>query len=468
MTTASLEVSDTDASARLPVSLLLASALLWLVVSGALALLSFAQTLSPGFLADCAALTYGHTRALQETALVYGWIANAGLGIALWLLARLGGAPLRSINWATAGTIFWNLGVALGLVGIALGDGRSIPFLRLPHFVQPLLLVAFGAIAVPGIFAWTGRNRPLPFAAQWYAVAALFLFPWLFSAAQVMLIWAPVRGVLQAVVAGWFTQGAWTLWIAPLALAPAYYLVPKITGRVIPSYDFAALSFWTLLVVGGWTGGRHLIGGPVPAWIASMAIVSCALLTFHYVVVAINLRGAFRGGSFALNFVAAGLAAYVLGGFADAATAMRSVAVATQFTWIAQAQTTLALTGAFTLIATGAIYFLVPRLADKPWPSTPLIRAHYAAALIGLIGLVLGLAGAGLMQGRDLNNAAVSFADIAAHTRPWLLVAAASQALLLVGNLVLAFHFARLVVAKPAVPAAPQLRQPPAMEASVS
>jgi len=83
-----------------------------------------------------------------------------------------------------------------------------------------------------------------------------------------MLLWVPVRGTLQAVVAGWYHQSAWSLWLAPLALSGAYYIVPKITGRVIPNYFFwTMLSFWTLVFVGAWTGGRHLVGGPVPAWI---------------------------------------------------------------------------------------------------------------------------------------------------------------------------------------------------------
>ncbi len=462
------EVTEIDATARWPISLLVASALSWLLVSGALALVSLAQSLNPAFLADCPAFTFGHVRYLQESAFIYGWVANAGFAIALWILGRLGGSPLRSLNWAVAGAVFWNLGVTLGLVGIVLGDGTSVALLHLPRYVQPLLLVAFGAIAVPGVLAWTGRDRATTFAAQWYAVAALFLFPWLFSAAQVMLMWAPVRGVLQAITAGWFVQGAWTLWIAPLALAAAYYLVPKITGRVIPNYDFAPLSFWTLLVVGGWTGGRHLIGGPVPAWVPSMAIVSCSLLLFHYLVTALNLRGAFGQRSLTLKFIAFGLTAYLLGGLADAVTAMRTVAQFTQFTWIPQAQSQLALNGAFSMIAFGAIYFLMPRLKLSPWPSTALIRTHYVAALLGTIGLVAALATAGYVQGTDLANASVSFADIAAHTRPWLLAAAAAQALLLVGNLFLALNFARLCFAKSAAPAANLFRQPAVMEASVS
>jgi len=405
---------------------------------------------------------------LQETAFIYGWVANSGLAIALWILGRLGGAPLRSLNWTVVGTLFWNLGVTIGLVGIMFGDGTSLTFLHLPSYVQPLLLVAFGAIAVPGVLAWAGRKHKLPFAAQWYAVAALFLFPWLFSAAQAVLIWLPLRGVLQAIAAGWFVQSAWTLWIAPLALAAAYYLVPKISGRVLPSYDFASLSFWTLLVVGGWTGGRHLIGGPVPAWVPTVASVSCALLTFHYIVTAINLNGAFRHRSITLRFVAFGLAAYVIGGFADAVTALRSVAEFTQFTWVSQAQSQLALNGAFSMIVFGAIYFLMPRISNRPWPSTTLIRAHYAAAGIGTAGLVISLVVAGVVQARDLGDAAVSFADIAAHTRIWLEIAAVMQALLLVGNLALTFHFARMLVAKSVVPTTDLFRQPPAMEASVS
>jgi cytochrome c oxidase cbb3-type subunit 1 len=468
MTTASSEISEIDANARFPLSLLLGSALLWLVLSGLLALLSFAQNLDPALLADCPYFTFGRTRALQETAFVYGWVANAGFAVSLWLLGRLGGSPLRSLNWVTVGASFWNIAVTVGLVGIALGDGSSIPFLHIPAYVQPLLLFSFGAIAVSGVLAWTGRAHRITFAAQWYAVAALFLFPWLFSAAQAILVWLPIRGTLQAVAAGWFMQGAWTLWIAPMALGAAYYLVPKISGRVIPSYDFAALSFWTLLVVGGWTGGRHLIGGPVPAWIASLAIVSCGLLIFHYVVTAINLRGAFGHRSLALKFIAFGLVAYVIGGVADAATAMRSVAQFTQFTWVSQAQTQLALSGAFSMIVFGAIYFFVPRIYNQAWPSTALIRGHHVAAFLGTIVLVVALAMAGYVQGRDLADAGISFTDISNHTRPWLLVAAAAQALLVLGNVILAFHFARIVFTKPALVAKNLFSQPPAMEASVT
>ncbi|MEO6873592.1 MAG: cbb3-type cytochrome c oxidase subunit I, partial [Opitutaceae bacterium] len=427
------EVTEIDTTARWPLLLLLGFALVWLVVSGLLSLVNLVQVHTPGFLADCPLFTYGRTQAMQESALIYGWAVNAGLAAGLWILARLGGSPLRSLNWTVAGALFWNLALALGLVGIATGDGLVHAWFHLPGYVLPIMLLAYGAIAVPGVLAWTGRRHQMTFAAQWYAVAALFLFPWIFSAAQMMLVFAPARGVLQAVIANWFMQGAWTFLLAPLALASAYYLVPKISGRVIPSYEFAIHSFWILLVFGGWTGARHLVGGPVPVWIPSLAVVTSVVLLFHYLVVALNLRGAFGGSGVVLKFIAFGLSAYVVGGLVDAATAMRSVAVITQFTFFSVAQVHLALDGALSMMLLAAVYFMVPRITGRAWPSGAMVRAHLVAAAIGFVGLVVTLAVAGLIQGHDLANPAVSFADIAAHVRPWLLAATAAQAVWLFG-----------------------------------
>jgi hypothetical protein len=219
MSTDSNDSTAIDTHSRGPLLLLLGSGVLWLVISGVLALIASIQLHTPTFLADCAWLTFGRVQALRETAFVYGWLANAGLALGLWIAVRLGGEVMRAGNWVVVGTLFWNLGVSLSLVGIAAGDAAGHTFFQIPSYAQPLLLVAYGAIGVAGVLAWAGRRRETGFASQWYVFAALFLFPWLFSVAQVTLVWLPVRGVLQTIVAGWFTQGVYSLWLAPLALA---------------------------------------------------------------------------------------------------------------------------------------------------------------------------------------------------------------------------------------------------------
>lgn len=470
-TNASAEVTAIDTAARWPLLLLLCSAIKWLVLSGVLALIASIQLVQPTFLADCSWFTHGRVVAMQESIFIYGWGANAGLALALWILGRLGGSPLRATNWVVVGTIAWNVALLLGLIGIATGDATSIAFLQLPRYVQLIMVVAYGAIAISGVLAWAGRRTEGTYASQWYAVAALFLFPWLFSAAQLMLLWSPVRGVLQAVAGGWFSQGVWTLWLAPLALAPAYYIVPKVTGRALPSYEFAPHSFWCLLVVGGFTGGRHLVGGPVPAWIASLAIVSCTLLLFHYFVVFMNLRAGLGRGSTAARLVAIGLLAYVFGGFVDAVTAFRDIAAVAQFTFIEVAQQQLALYGGFTLIVLGGIYFAVPRLAGRGWSSAKLVSGHAALAFVGVALLVVSLLVAGWTQGHEMLDAKVPFTDIALHTRNWLLVATAAQGILLLGNLLLFVNFLQTVCScccQTSPTAENSFRQPSTMEATAS
>ena len=445
------EVTAVEIQGRVPLLGLLASAGGWLVISGLFALVASIQLHTPGFLADCSLLTYGHTTALAQTAFIYGWFANAGLGLALWVLGRLGGEPLRATRWALVGTWFWNLGLTLGMIGIAAGHGTGFSFFQLPRYVDVILLFSYGAIALPGILAWTGRRRTMTYASQWYAVAGLYLFPWLFTLAQIMLLWHPARGSLQAVVSGWYAQSAWCLWLAPLALASAYYVVPRTTGKTLPSYEFAPIGFWTLIVIGSWTGGRHLIGGPVPAWIPTIAIVSAALILFHFAISFLNLRGALSGGSAAMRFIGVGILFYGLSGLADAVTSIRDVAVITEFTYVDTAIQSLALYGGGTLMLFGAAYFALPRLSGAS--PCRFSGGVFTLSLIGVLLLVVSLFAAGWIQGNDLLNEKITFAQIATDTRSWLLSATAAQALLLLGNVIFFLNILRNVAASVSVQA---------------
>jgi cytochrome c oxidase cbb3-type subunit 1 len=465
------EVTAADTAGRWPVLLLLASGLGWLVISGIFALIASIQLHSPSFMSGCEWLTHGRVSALAETSFVYGWSANAGLGIALWVLGRLGGSTLRAQNWAMIGTLFWNLGITIGLGGIATGDATSFALLELPRYVQPLLVVAYISIGISGILAWSGRRTEGTYASQWYAVAALFFFPWLLIAAQTMLLWSPVLGVLQPIIDGWYVQSVVSLWLAPLALAGAYYAVPKITGRALPSYEFAPLAFWTLLFVGMMTGGRHLIGGPVPAWIPTLANAACWMVLFHFTVVGLNLRGALTGGGTSLTFISFGLLAYLAGAVLDAVTSFRGVALVTQFTYFTTAQQQLALYGAISMLLFGSVYFALPRLIGRPWISGSFVRSHMVLSMVGIFLLVGSLAVAGLIQGTELINPKTTFGEIADRTRPWLLAVSVAQVFLLIGNILVLVNFLRSVCGlwcSGAVSEVGSFRQPTTMEVHAS
>jgi cytochrome c oxidase cbb3-type subunit I len=444
---ASADVTAIDTQARGPLLLLLGSGLVWLVISGILALITSIQLHTPAFMADCSLFTVGRAQALRETSFIYGWAANAGLGIGLWILGRLGGYPLRALNWVTVGTLAWNTGVAAGLVGIATGDMTSFTLLQMPRYVWPFLVFAYAAIAISGVLAWSGRRTDGAYASQWYAVAALFMFPWLLTAAQAVLLWMPVRGTVQAIAAGWFAQGVWTLWLAPLALAGAYYVVPKVTGKPLPAYESAPLGFWTLMVLGAWTGGRHLIGGPVPAWISTMAVVAYSMLIFHYLVLALNFRPLLGASGTAARFLRFGLVSYLLVGILELLTSFRAVAVQTQFTFLSTALEQLGLYGGITMMFFGVLYFMVPRLAGEGWAFPSLITGHRVLAGLGVLLLVASLGAAGWTQASDLLDAKVAFGEMVSHVRLALLLNTAAHGILLTANLLLVVNFFRTACA---------------------
>lgn len=443
--TVSADATASDFAARGPLLLLLGSGIVWLVISEILGLIASIQLHSPHFLAQYSFLTHGRVDALQESAFIYGWAANAGLAIGTWVLARLGGNPLRATNWLVAGTVFWNLGLTVGLVGIAVGDLTSFSLFQLPRYVQPLMLAAYAAMALAGFLAWTGRRIDGTFASQWYALAALVLFPWLSSLAQLVLLWSPLRGVTQNIGAAWYAQGVWAFWLAPFALAGAYYVAARSSKQVLPNYDASALAFWILIAVGSWIGGRHLVGGPVPAWVGTLAVVGSIVLLVHYGIVGANLRILWGVQGTSAGFIRLGLIAYLLTGIFETLTSFRGVAVETQFTFLDVAIQQLALYGGLTMLFFGTIYFMVPRLTGHAWASSSLTWGHRILVVAGVSLLVVTLAVAGWTQGVDLLDPKTPFGDIFDHIKLTLLVFSGAQLVLIGANLLLLVNFLQTI-----------------------
>ena len=80
----------------MPLLALFGGAALWLVVGSVLALIASIKFHAPDFLADCPWLTYGRVQPAADDALLYGFCLPAGLGVMLWIFARLSQTPLRA------------------------------------------------------------------------------------------------------------------------------------------------------------------------------------------------------------------------------------------------------------------------------------------------------------------------------------------------------------------------------------
>ena len=147
---------------------------------------------------------------------------------------------------------------------------------RCTRYATPLLFVSFALLSIWGIVTFRFRREPHLYVSQWYLLAALFWFPWLYSAAQILLVLDPVRGTVQSAVNWWFAHNVLGLWITPIGLAAIYYFIPKVLGKPVYNYSLSVIGFWSLALFYNWNGMHHLVGGPMPAWLITVSIVASA------------------------------------------------------------------------------------------------------------------------------------------------------------------------------------------------
>jgi cytochrome c oxidase cbb3-type subunit 1 len=455
-TTAATALSDeqlrqrsiADASSRWPVLLFTGSSVFWLVLGSVAGLVASLKFNYPDWLVAQPALTFGRIRPVHLNVVAYGWLSMAGIGTALWLLPRTLRTPLRGGEFAVAGGVLWNVGMVLGVAALLLGWSDGIEWLEFPWQLDGFFVVAGALAGVPLLLTLRQRNVEHLYVSTWYVAAALVWFPLLFLVGNLPGVHF---GVEHALVNWWFAHNVLGLWFTPLALAAAYYLIPKIVGRPIYSYQLSLLGFWALALFYSQVGVHHLIGGPVPTWVVTLSIVTSVAMVVPVVAVAVNhhltVAGRFRALRYSpvLRFVVAGAMMYTLVSLQGSLTSLRSVNTLTHFTHYTVAHAHAGAYGFASFIFFGAMYFYLPRLTGTEWPSKRLIDVHFGLILLGFAVYFVFLSIGGLLQGWAMLDENVPFIESVIVTKPYLMARTVGGTLMTLGHVVFAAHCLLLV-----------------------
>jgi cytochrome c oxidase cbb3-type subunit 1 len=398
--------AEIDASCRGPLLLLFSAAALWLLVGLLLGLVASVKLHSPVLLIASAWLTYGRIQPAGMNALVYGFGLQAGLGVALWLLARLGRTPLVGPTAAIAGALLWNVGMVAGVLGVLGGDSTGHELLEMPGYASPVLFLAFALVGASALLTFQARRVSDLYVSQWFILAALFWWAWIYSTANLLLVFLPVRGVMQALIDWWYLNNLFVIVLGFLGLGTIFYFVPKVTGRPLHSYALALFAFWGLAICAPWSGIAP--GAPLPAWMPSVSTFFTFLVLVPTLAVAVNLWrtlwGANSGESVPLKFIRFGALAWIAFNLLAAVTSIREVSYVTHFTWLERAQTQLLVVGFFALVMIGAIYQILPGLLACGQFHPKLRRATLWFGILGTLLTVLPLIAAGVSEGLMLNR----------------------------------------------------------------
>lgn len=427
------------------------SSVVWLLVGSALALVASIKMHSPGFLADWAWLTFGRVRPAHLIIVSYGWASMSGMGTMLWLMARLCRRPLAWGPAIVTAGLAWNVLVLIGIIQILAGQGTSIEWLEFPPWVSlPLGLVFVGLIGWTVKMLVTRREKNL-YVSQWYLLGAAIWFPILYVAATILLHSPAAVGVAKGTANWWFAHNVLGLWLTPIGLASAYYFIPKVIGRPIHSYYLSLIGFWSLALFYNWAGTHHLIGGPVPAWLVTVGTVGSMMMFVPVVAVAVNHHLTMVGHfghlktSPTLRFVVFGAMSYTVVSVQGSLSALRSVNEVTHFTHYTVAHAHLGAYAFFSMIAFGSMYYVIPRLIDREWVSSRLIKLHFWTTAVGILMYFGGLTVGGWIQGMMMNQPDVPFIEIVQKMIPYLWSRSVAGTLMTVGHLIFAYLVWRMI-----------------------
>ena len=426
------------------VGICLTLAVIWLLIASVAGLVSSVKLHSPDWLAQYSWLTFGRIRPIHLNLVAYGWCSLAGIGVSLWLIPRLLKTHLVGSKYAIAGGALWTVGVFLGALSIALGYSDGLEWLEFPWQIDILLVVGGGLVGLPLWMTLLRRKVDHLYVSVWYVAAGLLWFPVLFLIANVPYLHF---GVEQATMNWWFGHNVLGLWFTPIGLASAYYLIPKILGKPIYSYNLSLLGFWSLAFFYSQVGGHHLIGGPVPTWLITMSIVQSVMMIIPVFAVTVNLHMTVLGNfkalvySPTLRFIVLGTILYTAASVQGSLEALRSVNTVTHFTHFTVAHAHLGLYGFFSMVMFGAIYYIMPRVMNWEWPYPKLISLHFWLVLIGFLIYFIWLSIGGWLQGLAMLNPDMPFMQSVAVTLPYLEARSIGGALMTLGHFVFAFHF---------------------------
>jgi cbb3-type cytochrome oxidase subunit 1 len=365
-------------------------ALAWLVGGVTIALLAHVVLLKPHIVETISwleFLSYPKLRSIADTALVFGWLGAAGFAAIYALVPRVTEVQLHNEPLGAATTLTWSLVLTGGIIGLLFGVNQGRPLAELGSGADLGLVFMLVAVLYNAGVTVVRRREKTLYASGWFLLTAALLAPLIFIVGNLPVF----EGATDAIVSGFYLNGLEMLWFLPIGLGIAHYVVPVETGNALFSAPLARITFWSLIVAGGWAGQRFFMKGPAPDYLDSIAFAMTLVLAIPVLSAASNLyaTGRERWGlvshAFGLRWAATGIAYAVAWIVLVAMTTTPSVNRFVGVTAWQSGVRFLAVFGVFSSFAFALIAHAYPLLVGRDWYSRTFASVHFWTTNIAVV-----------------------------------------------------------------------------------
>ena len=380
---------------------------LWMVIGTSAGITAGTELIAPDLLGNIPWLVFGRLRAMHTTMVMFGFAVTMLLGAAFFIVPRMVKVPLFSEKLGMASLVVWNGSILAGVIALSLGYTQSREYAEMFYPSDIGVVVAFVLILWNLIVTVMRRKEPVLYVSVWYFVGGLLL-----SAATYIIgncMWAGWKGAIfgmpDAVIHWFYGHNVLGLLMTPLAVAAAYFVIPRAAQAPLYSHTLSQIGFWSILIMYTHIGTHHLLQAPAPTWLKLISVVDSIAMTIPVATVLVNLWMTAKGRIGRLTadpgarFVFVGTILYLVVCIQGPFQSLPIVQRITHFTHWIPAHAHLAVVGFVGMIGWGTFYYLLPLITGRPIYSTRLANLHYWLMFMGLVSMMVVLTVSGLIQG---------------------------------------------------------------------
>jgi len=425
-----------------------ATGAVWAVVGALAGLVAALELVAPDLLGSVPYWSFGRLRPVHVNVVAFGFVYSLLLGGAAYIVPRLCRVDgLWSERLGSLGVWLWNAVFVAAALTLPFGLTQGREYAELIYPIDVLVMLAIGVFAVNVYMTLAHRREPLLYVSLWYIAGGLAWSLSVYFLGNVMF--RPPQGALTGIVDSiwlWFYgHNVVGLILTPMAVAMAYWVLPRAAKAPVWSHTMSLLGFWVLLVMYTHTGTHHLLQAPVPRWLKVIAIVDSIALLIPVMTVLLNVWLPLRGRWANLHddpgakLVFAGTIWYFLTCLQGPLHSLPSVQRLTHFTHWVVGHAHIAVLGFAGFIAMGATYSILPSVTGRPIYSRRLADLQYWMLLTALTLMFLALTVAGLVQGNSWLNGE-AFYRVVPQLTVYLILRAVAGVAIVAALLIQAFN----------------------------
>ncbi len=436
----------------------------WGIVGFLVGLVIALQLAFPVLNFDLPWTNFGRLRPVHTSAVIFAFGGNVLIATSFYVLQRTGRARLWG-GWAPW-FVFWGYQVFLVMAagGYVLGVTQSREYAEPEWYADLWLTVVWVVYLLVFLMTLRRRQEPHIYVANWFflafivTVAMLHLVnnlavPVSFFGAKSYSLSA---GVQDALTEWWYAHNAVGFFLTAGFLGIMYYFVPKQAERPIYSYRLSIVHFWSLIFLYIWAGPHHLHYTALPDWAQTLGMTFSIMLWMPSWGGMINglmtLSGAWdklRTDPI-LRMLIVSIAFYGMSTFEGPLMSIKAVNSLSHYTDWTVGHVHSGALGWVGFVSFGALYFLVPRLWNRPrLYSLRLVNLHFWVSTLGIVLYITAMWVSGILQGLmwraydGLGFLEYSFAETVAAMHPFYVIRALGGLMYLTGALVMAYNLWR-------------------------